>query len=66
MNNHPELCILSQQYNPVAICLQETHISDVAKASLNGFTPYHKLDLSTIELLVVLLYSSEMMLYIAP
>ena len=46
MNNHPELCILSQQYNPVAICLQETHISDEAKASFKGFTPYHKLDLS--------------------
>ena len=46
MNNHPELCILSQQYNPVAICLQETHISDEANASFKGFTPYHKLDLS--------------------
>ena len=46
MNNHPELCILSQQYNPVAICLQETHISDEAKAFFKGFTPYHKLDLS--------------------
>ena len=39
MNNHPELCILSQQYNPVAICLQETHISDEAKASFKGFAP---------------------------
>ena len=45
-NNHPELCILSQQYNPVAICLQETHIADVNKASFKGYAPYHRLDTS--------------------
>ena len=33
MNNHPELCLLSQQYNPVAMCLQETHIADISKVS---------------------------------
>ena len=44
MNNHPELCILSQQYNPVAICLQETHIVDESKASFKGYTPYHRVD----------------------
>ena len=45
-NNHPELCILSQQYNPVAICLQETHIADINKASFKGYAPYHRLDTS--------------------
>ena len=45
-NSHPELCILSQQYNPVAICLQETHIADVNKASFKGYAPYHRLDTS--------------------
>ena len=44
MNNHPELCLLSQQYNPVAMCLQETHIADISKVSFKGFTPYHRLD----------------------
>ena len=44
MNNHPELCLLSQQYNPVAMCLQETHIADVSKVSFKGYTPYHKID----------------------
>ena len=43
MNNHPELCLLSQQYNQVAICLQETHIADVSKVSFKGYTPYHKI-----------------------
>ena len=46
MNNHPELCLLSQQYNPVAICLQETHIADINKTSFNGYTPYHRIDTS--------------------
>ena len=46
MNNHPELCLLSQQYNPVAMCLQETHIADVSKVSFKGYTPYHKIDSS--------------------
>ena len=45
-NNHPELCILSQQYNPVAICLQETHIADINKVFLKGYAPYHRLDTS--------------------
>ena len=45
-NNHPELCILSQQYNPVAMCLQETHIADINKASFKGYTPYHRIDTS--------------------
>ena len=44
MNNHPELCLLSQQYNPVAMCLQETHIADVSKVTFKGYTPYHKID----------------------
>ena len=44
INNHPEVCILSQQYNPVAICLQETHIIDESKASFKGYTPYHRVD----------------------
>ena len=44
MNNHPELCLLSQQYNPVAMCLQETHIADVSKVSFKGYTSYHKVD----------------------
>ena len=44
MNNHPELCLLSQQYNPVAMCLQETHIADISKVSFKGYTPYHRLD----------------------
>ena len=44
MNNHPELCLLSQQYNPVAMCLQETHIADISKVSFKGYIPYHKLD----------------------
>ena len=46
MNNHSELCLLTQQYNPVAMCLQETHISDESKVSFKGYTPYNKLDLS--------------------
>ena len=45
-NNHSELCLLTQQYNPVAMCLQETHISDASKVSFKGCTPYNKLDLS--------------------
>ena len=45
-NNHPELCILSQQYNPVAICLQETHIADINRVSFKGYAPYHRLDTS--------------------
>ena len=44
MNNHSELCLLSQQYNPVAICLQETHINDESKVSFKGYTLYNKLD----------------------
>ena len=36
MKNQPELCILSQQYNPVAICLQEIHISDDDKATFKA------------------------------
>ena len=44
MNNHSELCLLSQQYNPVAMCLQETHIADISKVSFKGYTPYHKID----------------------
>ena len=44
MNNHPELCLLSQQYNPVAMCLQETHIADISKVSFKGYIPYHRLD----------------------
>ena len=44
MNNHPELCLLSQQYNPVAMCLQETHIADISKVSFKGYKPYHRLD----------------------
>ena len=44
MNNHPEWCLLSQRYNPVAMCLQETHISDISKVSFKGYTPYHRLD----------------------
>ena len=44
MNNHPELCLLSQQYNPVATCLQETHIADISNVSFKGYTPYHRLD----------------------
>ena len=44
MNNHPELYLLSQQYNPVAMCLQETHIADISKVSFKGYTPYHRLD----------------------
>ena len=44
MNNHPQLCLLSQQYNPVAMCLQETHIADISKVSFKGYTPYHRLD----------------------
>ena len=46
MNNHSELCLLTQQYNPVAMCLQETHISDDSNLSYKGYTPYNKLDLS--------------------
>ena len=44
MTNLPELCLLSQQYNPVAICLQETHIKDESRVSIKGYTPYNKLD----------------------
>ena len=40
MNKHPELCLLSQQYNPVAMCLQETHIADISKVTFKGYTPY--------------------------
>ena len=31
MNNHQEVCLLSQQYSPVVMCLQETHIADISK-----------------------------------
>ena len=41
-----ELCLLTQQYNPVAMCLQETHISDESNVSFKGYTPYNRLDLS--------------------
>ena len=44
MNNHQELCLLSQQYSPVAMCLQETHIADISKVSFKGYTPYHRID----------------------
>ena len=44
MTNLPELCLLSQQYNPVAICLQETHIKDESRVSFKGYTSYNKLD----------------------
>ena len=44
MNNHSELGLLSQQYNPVALCLQETHITDESKVSFKGYTFYNKLD----------------------
>ena len=44
MNNHPELCLLAQQYNPVVMCLQATHIADISKFSFKGYTPYHRLD----------------------
>ena len=44
MNNHAELCLLSQQFNPVAMCLQETHIVDESKVSFKGYTLYNKLD----------------------
>ena len=44
MTNLPELCLLSQQHNPVAICLQETHIKDESRFSFKGYTPYNKLD----------------------
>ena len=44
MTNLPELCLLSQQYNPVAICLQETHIKDESRVSFKGYTAYNKLD----------------------
>ena len=43
-NNHSELCLLTQQYNPVAVCLQETYISDESKVSFKGYTPFNKLD----------------------
>ena len=43
-NNHTELCILSQQCSPVAICLQETRIADINKVSFKGYAPYHRLD----------------------
>ena len=43
-NNHSELCLLTQQYNPVAVCLQETHITDESKVSFKGYTPFNKLD----------------------
>ena len=46
MTNHSELCLLSQHYNPVAICLQETHIKDESRVSFKGYTPYNKLDTS--------------------
>ena len=46
MNNHIELGLLSQQYNPVAICLQETHIVDESRVSFKGYTLYNKLDKS--------------------
>ena len=36
MNNHSELSLLTQQYNPVAMCLQETHILDESKVSFKG------------------------------
>ena len=44
MNNYPKLCLFSQQYNPVSMCLQETHIADISKVSFKGYTPYHRLD----------------------
>ena len=44
LNNHAELCLLSQQYNPVAIFLQETHIADESKVSFKGYSLYNKLD----------------------
>ena len=44
MNNHQELCLLSQQYSPVAMCLQETHIADISKVSFKGYTTYHRID----------------------
>ena len=46
MTNHSELCLLSQHYNPVAICLQETHIKDESRVSFKGYTPYNKVDTS--------------------
>ena len=46
MTYHSELCLLSQQYNPVAICLQETHIKDESRVSFKGYTAYNKLDTS--------------------
>ena len=46
MTNHSELCLLSQQYNPVAICLQETHIRDESRVSFKGYTAYNRLDTS--------------------
>ena len=46
LNNHNELSLLSQQYNPVAMCLQETHIVDESRVSFKGYTLYNKLDKS--------------------
>ena len=46
LNNHSELGLLSQQYNPVAMCLQETHIVDESRVSFKGYTLYNKLDMS--------------------
>ena len=46
MTYHSELCLLSQQYNPVALCLQETHIKDASKVSFKGHIPYNGLDTS--------------------
>ena len=44
LNNHNELSLLSQQYNPVAMCLQETHIVDESRVSFKGYTLYNKLE----------------------
>jgi Endonuclease-reverse transcriptase len=46
-NNFPELKILNSQFNPIAICLQETHLKINPKPSLRNFEVYHFPDIST-------------------
>ena len=39
--NFLELTLLVQLYNPIAICLQETHLKETDKINLKGYTMYN-------------------------
>ena len=39
--NFNELSLLIQNYSPVAICLQETHLKDTDKINMKNYTMYN-------------------------